>query len=213
MAGSKPGRPRTNGPTCGAKAANGPCRNPAGMKTDHVGYGRCHRHGGATPNHMKHVERPMAEDAARTFGLEVETTAEDALLQALFRAVGTVMFYRSHVRKLTDDQMVYGTERITRTARAVPGTPGSAQTVEDVTVAKSVKNVWVILLAEAEAHLLKVAGTVATLNIEQRRVAMAEEQGAFFYRAMVLVLDRYGIRDDDPQLPVIIGEVIEGLTT
>jgi len=39
---------------CGAKAKSTgkPCRNPAGFKTKHVGAGRCHLHGGATP--IKH---------------------------------------------------------------------------------------------------------------------------------------------------------------
>jgi len=32
---------------CGAKTRDGdPCKNPAGFKTDHVGEGRCHLHGG-----------------------------------------------------------------------------------------------------------------------------------------------------------------------
>lgn len=40
-------------PTCGAKTRSGrPCKNVAGYKTDHVGEGRCHLHGGAKP--IKH---------------------------------------------------------------------------------------------------------------------------------------------------------------
>lgn len=151
------------------------------------------------------------EEAARTFGLEVETTAEDALMGALMRAHGTVLFYRSKVRGLTDDQMVYGTRRITRTVRPQSG-PGGVTMLEDVTVAESVVNVWVKLLQEAEKHLLAVASSVASLNIEQRRVAMAEEQGAFIFEAMTRILTRFGVADDDPRLPVIVGEVLSELT-
>jgi hypothetical protein len=159
----------------------------------------------------------MAEEAytraLTEFGLEVETTAEDALLQALWRAHGTVLFYRARVRKLTDDQMVYGTRRITRTLRPAPGQTGPTQTLEDVTVAESVTNVWVKLLADAEKHLVSIASAVASLNIEQRRVAMAEEQGAFIFQAMSLILTRMGVSEDDPRLPVIVGEVLAELTT
>lgn len=205
----KKGRPRTNGPTCGANAKNGPCGNPAGMSTSHLGYGVCWRHGGRVPNHQKHAERLMAEEAARQFGVAIETTAEEALLKALARAQGYVLFYRERVAALTEDQMVYATERITRVARPVPGGPGVM--TEDVTVAKSQPNVWVKLLTEAEKHLLAVAGVVASLNIEKRRVAIAEEQGEMFYQAMERIVEKLGLAGD-PRLPVIVAEVINELT-
>lgn len=149
-------------------------------------------------------ERAIAE-----FGTEVETTAEDALLAALWRAHGTVLFFRDHVRKLTDEQMTYGTQRITRTVR--PNGQGGT-VVEDVTVARAAKNIWVQMLQEAERHLLAVGAAIATHHIEQRKVALAEEQGQLLYTAMGLILERYGIPNDDPELPVIVGEVIDRLT-
>lgn len=151
----------------------------------------------------------MAEEAAHRFGVAVETTAEDALLKALARAQGYVLFYRERVAALTADQMVFATERITRVQRPVLNGPGVM--TEDVTVAKSVPNVWVKLLVEAEKHLLAVAGVVASLNIEKRRVAIAEEQGEMFYQAMERIVAKLGL-GGDPRLPVIVAEVIAELT-
>ncbi len=48
---------------CGIKRLKGeqrPCRKPAGWGTDHVGFGSCKLHGGATPSHTKHAERERA---------------------------------------------------------------------------------------------------------------------------------------------------------
>lgn len=58
-------------PTCGAKTRSGrPCKNVAGYKTDHVGDGRCHLHGGAKP--IKHgryssINRPRIKDLLEQF--------------------------------------------------------------------------------------------------------------------------------------------------
>jgi hypothetical protein len=210
MAGSKPGRPRTNGPRCGAKTPNGPCRNAAGERTPTPGVAGvpCYRHGGSTQTHQVHARHLVAADAAAQFGTPIETTPEEALMDALAHAAGQVAFYRARVAELTRDQMTYGAERITRTQR-LPG--GGQQTTEDVTVAKSRPHVWIVLLNEAQRHYAEVAKACAVLNIEQRRVAMAEEHGSFIYETLSRVLAHYGHRDD-PLLPVVLGEVMAELT-
>lgn len=202
---SQPGRPRTNGPRCGAKTRNGTCRNAAGERTSHPGYGTCYRHGGCTPDSTKHAEKLMAEEAAERFGVPVETTAQDALLDLLAFAQGKVDFYRAQVKRLTPDQMVGGTIRIQRT-RKHPGQPD--ELVEDITTAQTTKNIWVVLLDEAEKHLLNVAGTIGSLGIEVERVKLAKEQGAMWHRLLLQVLEAYGIPADDPKLPGVVQRVI-----
>lgn len=201
---SQPGRPRTNGPKCGANTSHGPCGNPAGKGTPTPGVGRCHRHGGCTSSHQVAARRSLAVDACERFGIPIESSAEDALLYELSMARGQVVYFRARVGELTADQMTQGTERITRRQRG--------QVIEDTIVAKSRKNVLVELLEAAQRHHHEVARTCAVLSIEHRRIAQAQEQGEFFYRAMILVLAAYNIPDDDPRLGTIVGEVIEGLT-
>ena len=51
------GVPR-HGAKCGAqkKQGVGPCQNPAGFKTDHVGFGSCHLHMGNTESGRRAAE-------------------------------------------------------------------------------------------------------------------------------------------------------------
>ena len=52
---------RPVGKKCGGTNRQGdPCGNPAGFKTDHVGFGNCHNHAGATPSGEKHAAKEEA---------------------------------------------------------------------------------------------------------------------------------------------------------
>lgn len=79
-----------SGPKCGAKGRSGrPCGLPAGHGTDHVGEGRCRRHGGATP--VKHgrystITRPRIAELVAQFAADPEPLnirSELDLLRAL----------------------------------------------------------------------------------------------------------------------------------
>lgn len=212
-------RPRTTGPTCGynRKQGRGPCGNPAGMGTDHKGYGHCKLHFGNQINHVRQAVKLMAEDASQKFGVPIESTAAEAMLDSLYHANGAVAFYKARVEELTTDQMTFGHERITRSQRPNPNGPGVM--IEDVTIAKTQENVWLRLLNAAETHRLKVSATIATLKIEDRRIKVAEDLGTAFYEALLLTLRNRGM---DPleqaeiiqALPgavaTITGEVLEG---
>lgn len=188
---SQPGRPRTHGPVCGAnRTGGGTCGNPAGQGTPTPGVGRCYRHGGCTPSQVAHNRHVMAEDAAQRFGLPLETTAEEALTDALNLAAGRVRFYLQACQELTTEQMTQGVERITRRVRQ-PG--GPEQVTETVTVAKTTKNIWLILLDEAERHRVQVAEIMARLNIEDRQLQMSQAQGQQFYDLTLFALQRSGL--------------------
>lgn len=219
----KPPRKRRKSPTgakCGAPRAKGagPCKRPAGYGTDHLGYGHCKSHFGNAPNQIRQAQVIMTEDAANQFGLAIETTAEDALLQALYHANGAVAFYRGRVMELTREQMTYGSDRITRVRRADPDAPGG-EVIEDTTIAKSQPHIWIVLLERAETHRLKVAATVAQLKIEDRRIKVAEKLGEQFYEALLLTMRQQNLNPGQqsaiiqglPQaMAVVTGEVLEG---
>lgn len=47
--------------TCGAEGRTGaPCKKPAGMGTDHLGFGYCKFHTGSTPGGVKAAEKERA---------------------------------------------------------------------------------------------------------------------------------------------------------
>lgn len=73
------------------------CSNAKGQGTDHLGFGRCQKHGGRSPNGKKHaaLERARYEAArvrtAMTFyGRRVAVDPEQALLEEMQRSVGVV---------------------------------------------------------------------------------------------------------------------------
>jgi hypothetical protein len=148
------------------------------------------------------------ELAAQEFGVAVVTTAEDALLDALSRSLGLVLYYQARVKALQPEQLTQGTERITRT-RKNPGGPD--EVVEDVAVAKTAVNVYVRLLQEAELHHFRVAAKIAELQIEAGRVRLAREQGALMFELLARTLALVNIPVDDPRIvagvPGIMGEL------
>lgn len=148
----------------------------------------------------------MIEDAAQQFGVEVQTTAEEALLGALRRATGYVMYYRARVAELQRDAHVQGTERITREARPNPNGPGIL--IQDTTVAKTVTNEYLRLLAHWEAQQFRVAAKIAELQIEVGKVKLLQEQAELFYDRMIRTLELFGISRDDDRIPEIIPRVM-----
>lgn len=150
----------------------------------------------------------MIEEAARRFGVEVETTAEDALLSALSRSKGLVIYYQARVSALPPDQLVYGSERVTRVRRG----EGADQVVEDITVAKTSVNIWVRLLQQAEDRHFRIAAKIAELQIEARRVRLADEQAELFYSSLIKALGLFGISEDDERIPafipLVMGEIV-----
>lgn len=68
--------------------AGQPCKNPAGLKTVHEGYGRCFAHGGAKLKGR--VEGAWM--AAHAFGQQLDINPWDALLMAVRIAAGKVQY-------------------------------------------------------------------------------------------------------------------------
>ena len=73
---------RTKFDLCGARTKTGqPCKMRSGQGTDHVGIGRCFRHGGASPSGRKAAA--AAELQQRLHALSEPLTDEQAVVAAL----------------------------------------------------------------------------------------------------------------------------------
>jgi len=187
---------------CGSRTrqTDDPCGLPAGWGTEHVGVGQCRKHGGNTTNARIHAQRILAEDAARRFGVEVETTADAALLRELAAVNGEVMFYRARVSELPREAMTFG---VTRREYAHAGENPEAGDLNE-TEMHTRPNVWITLLHQTEKHLAELAATMIKLGIERRSVEVAESQGAALYKVVILVVGDLGVRPDDPRLAEIL---------
>jgi len=161
---------------CGAdkKHGRGPCRLPAGHGTDHVGVGRCRRHGGNTPTHVAAAERVqaerIAETAVRLLGLDMTNiTPSEALLREVRRSAAMVEFYALQVSALAVEDVVWGTTKRSQRTGAEAGTE---------VVQEARQNIWVVLLREERLVLAKVAAEAARAGVEERLARRAELEGA-----------------------------------
>lgn len=155
---------------CKARKTDGsPCPNYA-MNGQLV----CHAHGGrAAQSKAKAAER-MSEQRAikamQTYGLPLDISPGDALLQEVRHTAGHVAWLREKVRELEDSDLVWGmTEQAEKKATEFEG-------VDTTYGAKP--NVWVDLYMRERKHLIDVAKAALSAGIEERKVRLAEQQGA-----------------------------------
>jgi hypothetical protein len=176
---------------CGAQVSVSE-RNPKGgycelppMKAQ----ARCGSHGGRAPQNLAAAERRQqkaaAEAAVRTFGLRRDVSAEDALLEELQWTAGHVAWLRDRVMELQPDALVWGvSSEVDKRSSDFPGVD---------TTSEAVPNVWLTVYQRERQHLLAVAAAILKAGIDERRVRLAERQGA-------LVADLIRALFADPEL-------------
>lgn len=144
----------------------------------------CGSHGGRSPIAKAAAERRLKEQEARAavtmFGLPREVDARDALLEEVYRTAGAVDWLTEKVRELAPDAAVWGvTERTEKTATEFEGI--------DTTEAAAV-NIWIELWQKERKHLVDVSKAAIAAGIEERRVKLAEQQGALLASVIKQIL-------------------------
>lgn len=168
-------------PKCGAvRRSGGHCQQPAGWGTDHLGIGTCKLHLGCTANAVKHAERIMAEQAVRTFGLPREIGPTEALAEELWRTAGVVAWL---------DGILGDTPRDQITQRSMAGVRPS---------------VWVEMYWTERRHYAAVARECVKAGLEERRVALHEEQVRTVGVAIRSIVEGLGHRLDDPEVVPVV---------
>lgn len=145
--------------------AGAPCGRPPA-----VGQLVCLLHGAGSPQALKATKRRLeyaaAVEAVRTFGLPVDVSPTDALLEEVRWTAGHVRWLRERVQELEGDEVVWGQVRV-KTGGEDAGTTSEAR-----------PSVWVDLYHRERAHLVKVCEATIRAGVEERRVRLAESQGA-----------------------------------
>ena len=166
----------------------GPCRSRAGAGTDHPGYGNCKFHGGGGRNGQRHAQRAHAEEAVRVYGLPVQTTPEQALLDEVHRTAGHVAWLRERIADLHPDALTWGlTKREQVGAAEFKGT--------NSTEAAAV-HVWLELYLRERRHLVDVCAKAITAGIAERQVRLAEAQGQLMAQALIAILDGLALTEE-----------------
>lgn len=171
---------------CGAKlrSGDGTCKLPAGHGTDHVGTGRCRRHGGKTQSHVVAARNTEAKRAVQTYGLPREIDPHAALLEELHRTAGHVAWLQQLVRDLNDTDLKQRS-------------PGKGGTLFEAPA------VWLELYDRERKHFADVAKTCIGVGIAERQVRLAEQQGLMIATVLRGVLSELGVADH-PEAPAAV---------
>jgi hypothetical protein len=130
----------------------------------------CRFHGGAAKHATKAGQRRLAEqEVARlveTYGLPVEISPQDAILAEVHRTAGHVAWLEQQVHALTEGELVWGITKV-------------KQGGDDYgTTEEAVPHAMLRLYNEERDRLVRVCAAALRAGVEERRVKLAEQQGA-----------------------------------
>lgn len=141
----------------------------------------------------------QARRAVVTYGLPRDISPTDALLEEVRYTAGHVAWLREKVAALEEDDLVWGaTEQVEKSATEFPGT--------DRTEAAK-PNMWLELYYRERKHLVDVTKAAIAAGIEERRVKLAEAQGALLNGVIRRILVRLSLSPEQSALlPVVVPE-------
>lgn len=149
------GTSKPHGSTCGAhgKTSGTPCKRAAGWGTEHLGYGHCKLHGGASPGGKKYAQRLEMAELPILMGLPTDTEPHDAIMEAVWRAKGRVDYCAHRVALAS-----------TAEEMALPTPSGNAE-------------YWLNRLETATEQLARYGKMAVDAGVSVRQVEVAERFG------------------------------------
>ncbi len=167
------------------------CKKPPGWGTWHAGVGRCKLHGGANPDYASEVYRLRAIQSVNRYALPIEIDPQEALIQELARTNGLICWLEFKVNQLEDS----GDE--SNMVGPVGGAQGGYPEYKP--------NVYYNMLQGERKHFIDVSKACISAGIEERRVRLAEQQGALIAKVIQGILKDLEV-DTDPRAPKIVRE-------
>lgn len=141
----------------------------------------CRFHGSGTKRSKAKAARVVAareaEKAVATLGLAVDISPTDALLEEVKWTAGHVAWLRERVEELDEEALTWGT------AQHSSGPEGTTITE------KAGPSIWYELYAQERRHLVVVCAAALRAGVEERRVQVAEAQGAQLAAVIRAILD------------------------
>ena len=181
-----------------------------------TGQNVCHMHGGkAQQNLAKAKERVVERKAAElvaTYGRKIETTATEALLDEVQWTAGHVAWLRERVQEIESTATVTGTDT---EHPLVWGVTREKEGGEDRGVtSEAAPNVWLKLYQQERDHLVKVCSAAIKAGIEERRIQLAEQQGALVAQAIRAILgDLQLTAEQQARVPEVVPRHLRALAS
>lgn len=147
------------------KKAGDPCRN-APIK----GSTTCRKHGSAAKQVREKAKQRVAEEKARhdvaLFAARRDIHPADALLELVQWTAGEVDYWRQRVRDIERDDLTWGVTKV-KDGGDDRGTTSEAK-----------EHIAYAMAKDASDRLAKYAAAALKAGVEERRVRLAEQQGA-----------------------------------
>lgn len=151
------------GATCGAKKkSGGHCTLAAGWGTSHPGIGTCRMHGG---NMITHVKSAAKGELRKLLGKPIEISAEDALMRCIHIRSGEIQWLSDKIAELE-----------------------AKDWVEDTMLGKQF-HLYARERQAAMRDVAKFSQMAISMNIEERRVRIAETYGETIANLLRNILD------------------------
>lgn len=177
---------------CYAALENGRrCKLPAGLKTEHEGFGKCSLHGGNTPMLVKNAAmyaggEIIARQSNAAYGGPVDIGPHDALLQEVRAAAGHVAWIRDRIG-LWD-----------LSTEAIP---------EDE------KQYWMARYDKERLMLTKIAKTAIDAGVAEAKVKLAQDQSAIIVAVLRNAFDGLNLTVQQQRLlPGVVSQAIRSAT-
>lgn len=172
----------------------------------------CGFHGGQAPRAKAAAKRRLIEQKARrlvdTYGVKVQTTATEALLDEVQWTAGHVAWLRERVQEIESSALGDDGENplVWGKTRRKTGGEDWGETEE------AAPNIFLKLYQAERAHLVRVCGEAIKAGIEERRVRLAEQQGALVAQAIRAILNDLGLTPEQQALvPAVVPRHLRAL--
>jgi hypothetical protein len=176
----------------------------------------CRFHGGSSPRARAKAQERIAEEKARglmaTYGRKIETTATEALLDEVQWTAGHVVWLRERVQEIEAATAVAGTDREHPLVWGVTREKSGGE--DRGTTEEAVPNVWLKLYQQERSHLVSVCAHAIKAGIEERRIQLAEQQGALVAQAIRKILGELQLTpEQQARVPEIVPRHLRALAS
>jgi len=175
----------------------------------------CRMHGGSIPAVKAKAAQRVAEEKAavkmRLFAAPVEIDPAQALLELVQWTAGEVRYWRAEVAQIAEEApatLTWG-----QTSHEEGYTSGEQGGPFEKNVAEAVPPVAYRMLESAQDRLAKYAAAALRAGVEERRVRLAEDQGAAVAGVIRRILERLDLLEWQAEMvPSIVPEELRALS-